>query len=82
MPAIAAGPRVAARFMKENVQQAERLTLGEALPLESERMARSALTDDHKQAVARWLEAARAKWLGPAGNSPLEITSPNNRDLY
>jgi 2-(1,2-epoxy-1,2-dihydrophenyl)acetyl-CoA isomerase len=59
--AIAASPRVAARFMKENVQQAERLTLAEALPLESERMARSALTDDHKQAVARWLEAARAK---------------------
>jgi 2-(1,2-epoxy-1,2-dihydrophenyl)acetyl-CoA isomerase len=59
--AIANGPRVAIRFMKENVQQAERLTLADALPLESERMARSALTDDHKRAVARWLEAARAK---------------------
>jgi 2-(1,2-epoxy-1,2-dihydrophenyl)acetyl-CoA isomerase len=59
--AIARAPRVATQFMKENVQQAERLTLADALPLESERMARSALTDDHKRAVARWLEAARAK---------------------
>jgi 2-(1,2-epoxy-1,2-dihydrophenyl)acetyl-CoA isomerase len=67
--AIAAAPRIATRFMKENVQQAERLTLADALPLESERMARSALTEDHKRAVARWLEAARAKREGRGGLS-------------
>jgi 2-(1,2-epoxy-1,2-dihydrophenyl)acetyl-CoA isomerase len=47
--------------MKENVRQAERLSLSEALPLESERMARSAGTQEHKAAVKRWMEEAAAK---------------------
>jgi 2-(1,2-epoxy-1,2-dihydrophenyl)acetyl-CoA isomerase len=59
--AIAASPRAATQFMKLNVLQAEHLPLEEALPLESERMARCALTDEHTQAVARWVKAARAK---------------------
>jgi 2-(1,2-epoxy-1,2-dihydrophenyl)acetyl-CoA isomerase len=58
---IAAGPRTAHRYMKANVQQAERLTLEEALPLESERMARSAGTDDHRAAVKQWMARATAK---------------------
>ena len=58
---IAAGPGTAFRYFKENVLQAERLPLSEALPAESERMARSAHTEDHKRAVARWLEEARAR---------------------
>jgi 2-(1,2-epoxy-1,2-dihydrophenyl)acetyl-CoA isomerase len=61
---IARGPRVATRFIKANVQQAERLTLSQSLPMESERMARSALTDDHRQAVARWFKMAEAKRSG------------------
>jgi 2-(1,2-epoxy-1,2-dihydrophenyl)acetyl-CoA isomerase len=55
---IASGPRTAQRYFKENVQSATRLTLAEALPLESERMVRSALTDEHRDAVRRWLAAA------------------------
>ena len=55
---IVAGPPTAYRYFKENVQQATRLTLREALPLESERMARSALTPEHREAVRRWLAAA------------------------
>jgi len=58
---IASGPRVAHGFMKENVRQAERLSLSEALPLESERMARSAGTQEHKAAVKRWMAEAAAK---------------------
>ena len=58
---IAAGPQTAQRFMKENVQQATRLSLREALPLESERMARSAMTEEHRAAVREWLAAAEAK---------------------
>jgi 2-(1,2-epoxy-1,2-dihydrophenyl)acetyl-CoA isomerase len=58
---IAAGSQTAQRFMKENVQQAGRLSLREALPLESERMARSAMTDEHRAAVREWLAAAEAK---------------------
>ena len=62
--AIADGPRVAFGFFKENVQQAERLPLSEALPIESERMARSARTQDHRDAVKRWMEEAAAKREG------------------
>lgn len=58
---IAAGPRTTHRLVKENVRQAQRLTLAEALPLESERMVRSSLTDDHKAAVRAWLADAAAK---------------------
>jgi 2-(1,2-epoxy-1,2-dihydrophenyl)acetyl-CoA isomerase len=59
--AIASGPQTAQRFFKENVEQATRLTLREALPLEAERMVRSAQTDEHREAVGRWLAAAEAK---------------------
>jgi 2-(1,2-epoxy-1,2-dihydrophenyl)acetyl-CoA isomerase len=62
---IAAGPQTAQRFMKENVQQATGLSLREALPLESERMARSSLTPEHRDAVKRWMAAAAAKSRRP-----------------
>ena len=58
---IAAGPRTAQRYFKENVEQATRLTLREALPLEAERMARSALTEEHRAAVREWLAAAETR---------------------
>jgi 2-(1,2-epoxy-1,2-dihydrophenyl)acetyl-CoA isomerase len=58
---IAAGSQTAQRYIKENVQQATRLPLREALPLESERMARSALTEEHRAAVREWLATAEAK---------------------
>jgi 2-(1,2-epoxy-1,2-dihydrophenyl)acetyl-CoA isomerase len=63
---LAAGPQTAQRFIKENVQQATRLTLREALPLESERMARSSLTAEHRDAVKRWMAAAAAKSKRPS----------------
>ncbi len=59
--AVAEGPATAFQLMKENVRDALALPLREALPLESERMARSAQTDDHRRAVKRWLERAEAK---------------------
>ncbi len=58
---IAAGPQTTHRYVKENVVQAARMTLEQALPLESERMVRSGLTDDHKAAVKAWLDDAAAK---------------------
>lgn len=58
---IAHGPQSAQRYIKENVEQASRLTLREALPLEAERMARSALTQEHRDAVRSWMAAAEAK---------------------
>ena len=62
---IAAGPRVAHQFFKENVRQAEHLPLGEHLPLEGERMAQSVMTDDHREAFKRWMEEAAAKRATP-----------------
>jgi 2-(1,2-epoxy-1,2-dihydrophenyl)acetyl-CoA isomerase len=59
--AIAAGSAPAQAFMKANVQQAATLPLREALLNESERMARTARTDEHRAAVRAWLTAAKAK---------------------
>jgi 2-(1,2-epoxy-1,2-dihydrophenyl)acetyl-CoA isomerase len=58
---IADGPRVAYRYFKENVREAQHLSLTAALPLEGERMAMSARTDDHRKALKRWMEDAAAK---------------------
>jgi 2-(1,2-epoxy-1,2-dihydrophenyl)acetyl-CoA isomerase len=62
---IAAGPQVAYRFFKENVRQAQDLSLAEHLPLEGERMVQSGMTDDHRQALKRWMEEAAAKRAAP-----------------
>jgi 2-(1,2-epoxy-1,2-dihydrophenyl)acetyl-CoA isomerase len=58
---IADGPRVAYQYFKENVREAQQLSLAAALPLEGERMAMSARTDDHRKAFTRWMEEAAAK---------------------
>ncbi|MCY3786811.1 MAG: enoyl-CoA hydratase-related protein [bacterium] len=53
---LAAGPRQAHAFMKENVRDALHLPLSEALPRESRRMSQSARTPDHREAVRAWLD--------------------------
>jgi 2-(1,2-epoxy-1,2-dihydrophenyl)acetyl-CoA isomerase len=58
---IAAGPRTAFGFMKQNVRDAARLSLSEALPLESERQMLTRRTEDHREAVKRWLAEAEAR---------------------
>jgi 2-(1,2-epoxy-1,2-dihydrophenyl)acetyl-CoA isomerase len=58
---IAAGPRTAFAFMKENVRDATRLSLREALPLESERQMLTRRTEEHRDAVKRWLAEADAR---------------------
>ncbi len=58
---IAAGPRAAYTLMKQNVRDAQRLPLREALVSESTRMVRSGRTDEHRDAVKRWLHAAQSK---------------------
>jgi 2-(1,2-epoxy-1,2-dihydrophenyl)acetyl-CoA isomerase len=59
--AIAAGPQTAYQYMKENVRDAQQLSLRDALPRESDRMRASGQTEEHRQAVKRWLREARAK---------------------
>jgi 2-(1,2-epoxy-1,2-dihydrophenyl)acetyl-CoA isomerase len=58
---IAEGPQSAYRFMKQNVHDAQHMPLADALPRESDRMIRSGQTEDHRQAVRRWLREAKAK---------------------
>ncbi|MCV6981538.1 enoyl-CoA hydratase/isomerase family protein [Mycolicibacterium pulveris] len=58
---IAAGPTAAFAGTKANVLDAMRLSLGEALLPESERMVRSALTQEHRDAVKAWLASAAKK---------------------
>ena len=58
---IAAGPRMAHAFMKENVRDAQRLSLRDAIPLEADRMTRSAQSEEHRQARQRWLDKAKAR---------------------
>jgi len=52
---FAAGPRDAIALMKQNVRQAMVEPLATALPDESLRMAMSARTADHKEAVRAWI---------------------------
>jgi 2-(1,2-epoxy-1,2-dihydrophenyl)acetyl-CoA isomerase len=58
---IAAGPRTAFGFMKQNVLDATRLPLSEALPLESERQMLTRQTGEHREAARRWLAEAEAR---------------------
>lgn len=56
---IADGPRLAWAATKRNVGRAMTMTLAEALPMESEEMVRSGMTDEHREAVRAWMERAR-----------------------
>ncbi|WNG89268.1 enoyl-CoA hydratase-related protein [Mycobacterium sp. ITM-2016-00317] len=58
---IAAGPTAAFAGTKANIFDAQRLSLAEALLPESERMVRSALTQEHRDAVRAWLASASNK---------------------
>ena len=55
---IAAGPTYAFAGTKANILDAQRLSLEEALRHESERMVRSGMTQEHRDAVQRWLANA------------------------
>lgn len=57
---IASGPTSAFAATKANISDAQHMSLSDALPRESERMVRSALTDEHRDAVKAWLSAAKA----------------------
>lgn len=53
---IAAGPPIALRFMKDNLNRATQEDLESILDLEAERMVESATTDDYVEAVAAFRE--------------------------
>ena len=53
---LAAGPRVAYRYMKENLNRAVFGELGECLDMEAAHHIRTGLTDDHREAAAAFVE--------------------------
>jgi enoyl-CoA hydratase/carnithine racemase len=53
---IAAGPPVAHRYMKQNLNRALHADLATCLDAEADRMVRGAMTDDYREAVAAFSE--------------------------
>jgi 2-(1,2-epoxy-1,2-dihydrophenyl)acetyl-CoA isomerase len=53
---IAAGPPVAHRYMKQNLNRALHADLATCLDYEADRMVRGAMTDDYREAVSAFAE--------------------------
>src|SRR5882762_6523235 len=61
---IADGPRIALGYMKRNLLAAETEPFQTVLELEAEHQARCAFTEDHKEAVAAFVEKRRPVFKG------------------
>jgi 2-(1,2-epoxy-1,2-dihydrophenyl)acetyl-CoA isomerase len=61
---IADGPRIALGYMKKNLHAAETEPFQTVLELEAEHQARCAYTEDHKEAVAAFVEKRRPVFKG------------------
>lgn len=61
---IAAGPPIAMRYMKENLNRAVDLDLRACLAMEADRMVRSMRTEDHLEAVAAFMEKRKPVFQG------------------
>src|SRR5437660_44241 len=61
---IADGPRIALGYIKRNLLAAETEPFQTVLDLEAEHQARCAFTEDHKEAVAAFVEKRRPAFRG------------------
>jgi 2-(1,2-epoxy-1,2-dihydrophenyl)acetyl-CoA isomerase len=61
---LAAGPRVAYRYMKENLNRAVRGELGECLDMEAAHHLRTGRTEDHREAAQAFVEKREPKFEG------------------
>jgi 2-(1,2-epoxy-1,2-dihydrophenyl)acetyl-CoA isomerase len=61
---LAAGPRVAYRYMKENLEPAVHGELGECLDMEAAHHLRTGLTDDHREAAKAFVEKREPVFRG------------------
>jgi 2-(1,2-epoxy-1,2-dihydrophenyl)acetyl-CoA isomerase len=61
---LAAGPRVAYRYMKENLNRAVFGELGECLDMEVTHHIRTGLTEDHREAAAAFVEKREPVFKG------------------
>lgn len=61
---IASGPRIAQGYMKENLNRALEQDLFACLDMEADRMIRSGLTEDHREAVKAFVEKRTPTFRG------------------
>jgi enoyl-CoA hydratase/carnithine racemase len=61
---LADGPRVALRFMKDNLDDALTIDFPTALDREAERLVKASLTSDHKEAVRAFVEKRKPSFTG------------------
>jgi 2-(1,2-epoxy-1,2-dihydrophenyl)acetyl-CoA isomerase len=61
---LAAGPRVAYRYMKENLNRALEADLEESLDLEATHHLRTGLTEDHREAARAFVEKREPEFHG------------------
>jgi enoyl-CoA hydratase/carnithine racemase len=61
---IAAGPPIALRYMKENLNRALQVDLRSALALEADRTVRCTRTEDHHEAVQAFLHKRKPSFSG------------------
>jgi 2-(1,2-epoxy-1,2-dihydrophenyl)acetyl-CoA isomerase len=61
---LAAGPRVAYRYMKENLNRAVSGDLGECLDMEAAHHLRTGMTEDHREAAAAFVEKREPQFRG------------------
>jgi len=62
---LASGPRIALRYMKENLNRAENGDgLGECMDLEATHHLRTMLTEDHREAAAAFTEKRQPTFVG------------------
>ena len=61
---IAAGPPIALRYMKENLNRAVGVDLRSALALEADRMVRCTRTEDHREAVQAFIAKRKPTFQG------------------
>jgi len=61
---LAAGPRIAYRYMKENLNRAALGELGECLDMEAAHHIRTGLTEDHREAVAAFVDKREPVFRG------------------
>jgi 2-(1,2-epoxy-1,2-dihydrophenyl)acetyl-CoA isomerase len=61
---LAAGPRVALRYMKRNINAAETLSLGEVMDLEAWHHTRCGMTEDHLEGARAFVEKRKPVFRG------------------
>jgi 2-(1,2-epoxy-1,2-dihydrophenyl)acetyl-CoA isomerase len=62
---LAAGPRTAYRYMKENLNRAVNGELGECLDIEATHHVHTGQTEDHREAAQAFVEKREPKFRGP-----------------